>query len=319
MTAHVQSSVDAPNVRGVVIAEAARMLGVPMPTLRSWELRYGIPASSRRSGQHRRYSPAELNALRLMRDEIARGRRAGAAAKTVRELIELEGPIAELINRVLAGAQRLDRKGIRLVLDDAAATLGLATCIDDVMLPALRQVGDWWAIGQCDAAPERVATDAVRSWLDEGAARAPASAIPRPILLACGPVDSHTVGLESLALLLRHAGWPCRLLGTRTPTAALTAAVKERNAAAVVVVSHLATGKRGAVASIEAVADMGVKVFRAGNAFIADSPRHRIPGVYLGTRMGDACALMVQALAPDARPALNPAHRRVRPARPVYG
>ena len=29
--------------RGVPIKDVAQMLGVPMPTLRSWELRYGIP------------------------------------------------------------------------------------------------------------------------------------------------------------------------------------------------------------------------------------------------------------------------------------
>jgi len=47
--------------RGIPITDVARLLGVPMPTLRSWELRYGIPElSGRPSGQHRRYRPDEV-------------------------------------------------------------------------------------------------------------------------------------------------------------------------------------------------------------------------------------------------------------------
>jgi hypothetical protein len=68
--------------RGVPIKDVVQMLGVPMPTLRSWELRYGIPTLGRGPGQHRRYLAEEVNALRLMRDEIARGQHATAAANT---------------------------------------------------------------------------------------------------------------------------------------------------------------------------------------------------------------------------------------------
>ena len=42
---------------------------------------------------------------------------------------------------------------------------------------------------------------------------APAPTRSRPILLACGPHDWHTIGTECLAMLLRYQGWPCRLLG----------------------------------------------------------------------------------------------------------
>ena len=88
------------------ITEASRLLSIPMPTLRSWELRYGIPGGSREPGRHRRYTDQELHALRLMRDEIARGRRAGAAAQTVRSLLGRSGPAGELIEQALAASER---------------------------------------------------------------------------------------------------------------------------------------------------------------------------------------------------------------------
>ena len=290
--------------RGVPIKDVAQILGVPMPTLRSWELRYGIPALSRGRGQHRRYLPDEVNALRLMRDEIARGQPAGAAAESVRRLLGVQGPAQDLILQILKAAERLDAAAIRDRLDDAAATLGLAPSIDDVLLPAMRQIGVWWAIGHCDVMQERMATEAVRAWLDRRSAFAPPPTRPRPILLACGPSDLHTVGLEATAVVLRYQGWPCRVLGARTSTVTLATAAQAAAAAGVVVVSHLATGRIRAVESIRAVSDLGINVFYAGNAFSTPRSRRGVPGHYLGAGIEDACTKLTQALTPtDPEPA----------------
>jgi len=283
--------------RGIPIKDAARILGVPMPTLRSWELRYGVPTFSRGPGQHRRYLPAEVNALRLMRDEIARGHQAAVAAQSVRRLLGGQGPAQDLIHQILTAAERLDAASIRARLDDATATLGLAACIDDVLLPAMRQIGVWWAVGHCDVVQEQMATEAVRSWLDRRSALAPAPTRPRPILLACGPSDLHTIGLESTAALLRNEGWPCRVLGARTSTITIATAARATPVAGVVVVSHLATGRLRAVESIRAVNDVGIAVFYAGNAFSTPRSRRGVPGSYLGGSIEDACAQLTRALA----------------------
>ena len=91
--------------RGVPIKDVAQLLGVPMPTLRSWELRYGIPALSRGPGRHRRYLPEEVNAVRLMRDEIARGQQAGARHWPSGACWVAQGPAQELIHQILAAAE----------------------------------------------------------------------------------------------------------------------------------------------------------------------------------------------------------------------
>ncbi len=291
--------------RGVPINDVAQILGVPMPTLRSWELRYGIPTLSRGPGQHRRYLPDEINALRLMRDEIARGQQAGVAAQSVRRLLGGQGPAQDRIHQILAAAERLDPASIRAVLDETTQALGLAACIDDVLLPAMRQVGVWWAVGHCDVVQERMATEAVRAWLDRSSAFAPAPTRPRPILLACGPSDLHTIGLESTAVLLRYQGWPCRVLGARTSTATIAAAARATSVAGVVVVSHLATGRLRAVESIRAVDELGIPVFYAGNAFTTPRSRRAVPGRYLGVGIEAACAELTRALdAPDAERAV---------------
>lgn len=291
------------DAQGVPITEVARLLGVPMPTLRSWELRYGIPElTGRRPGQHRRYRPDEVNALRLMRDEIARGQQAGLAAESVRQLLGGAGPAQQLIHRILAAAERLDPASIRAGLDEAAATLGLADCLDDVLLPAMRQVGVWWAVGRCDVVHERMATEAARAWLDRRSSLAPAPTRAQSILLACGPSDLHTIGLESTAVLLRYQGWPCRVLGARTPTLTLATAARASAVAGVIVVSHMASGRLRAIESIRAVNDLDIEVFYAGNAFATARSRRGVPGQYLGVRVQDACAQLTRTLAPGDTP-----------------
>jgi MerR family transcriptional regulator, light-induced transcriptional regulator len=282
---------------GLPIAEVSRQLGVPMPTLRSWELRYQMPATVRGAGKHRRYTPAELHGLRLMRDQIARGTRASLAADTVRELLGLAGPAADYIADILAAAERSDPVEVREHLSRAQAALGLSACLDDVLLPAMQQIGLWWQTGRCDVDQEHLTTEAARAWLETLTAYAPPPARPAPIVLACGPTDLHTIGLEALGILLRYQHWTCRLLGARTSIPALTAAIQATDARAVVIVSHINTGRQRAIQSLRETSRRGTAVFYAGNAFTSPRSRRNLPGTYLGTRLQDACHIIDTQLA----------------------
>jgi DNA-binding transcriptional MerR regulator len=279
---------------GVSIAEVSRRLGVPMPTLRSWELRYNIPARTREVGKHRRYSADELHSLRLMRDEIARGTRASLAAQSVRNLLGLTGPAADFVADILEASQRSDPAAVRAHLIRAHTDLGLATCLDDVLMPAMQQVGLWWQNGRCDVEQEHLTTEAARAWLETLMAYAPQPAGPVPIVLACGPTDLHTIGLEAMAILLRHRQRSCRLLGARTSVEALSTAIEASSARTVVIVSHLNTGRLRAIDSLRAAEDLGVQVYYAGNAFSSPRNRRGLPGTYLGLRLKDACTLIVR-------------------------
>ncbi|HEX8099799.1 MAG TPA: MerR family transcriptional regulator [Actinomycetota bacterium] len=60
---------------GASIGEVSALLGIPVPTLRSWERRYGAPRPARTEGGHRRYTEAEVEQLRRIRDGINPGGR----------------------------------------------------------------------------------------------------------------------------------------------------------------------------------------------------------------------------------------------------
>ena len=56
----------AEHANGFSIGELSRRTGVPVPTLRTWENRYGQPRSRRLTGGHRRYDEPAVETVQLM-------------------------------------------------------------------------------------------------------------------------------------------------------------------------------------------------------------------------------------------------------------
>jgi hypothetical protein len=209
-----------------------------------------------------------------------------------------EGTADQLIDRAIKAAHDLDPPGLQAQLARAATVLGVAACVDEVAIPATREMSRLLAIGQCDGAQELMATEVVRTWLNDRDSHAPPPHEIEPILLACGPHDRHTITLEALALLLRLHRWPCRVLGARTTTFTLTIAAQAVDATGVVVISTDVRGRPSAVASLRAVDALGVPVFFTGDAFEPECGRREVPGRFLGTSVQGACALLIETLTP---------------------
>jgi DNA-binding transcriptional MerR regulator/methylmalonyl-CoA mutase cobalamin-binding subunit len=282
----------------LTIQQAAETLDVPAPTIRSWERRYGVPVADRSSGGHRRYTSDQLDRLRSMRDLIARGRRPGEAAALVKAGHSVApGPLVEAF---LQGSRDLASDRITRILEIAGETLGLDRTVDEVLMPAMRQIGELWHAGRLDIAHEHLAANATQVWL---AAFAPPGALrpERPIVLSCGPLDHHTLGLEAIGALLRQRLWDCRMLGARTPVDSLVQAVEATDAAAVVVTCQITAGRLAAVEALRMVERTGAQLFYAGGAFAARRARDGVPGRYLGTSLGQAADLMTDALTGTRR------------------
>jgi methanogenic corrinoid protein MtbC1 len=188
--------------------------------------------------------------------------------------------------------------GVRDRLDHAVRTLGLGACLDNVLFPALREIGLRWQLGRFDIEAERLATEAMRGWLEGLALSAPEPDGSAPLVLTCGPADLHSIGLEALGVLLRHHGRDCRMLGARVPVRALTIAVKANRPSGVVVVSHLRTNRLSATQALRAAAALGPEVFYAGGAFSTARLRRNVPGTHLDANLQSACAVILGTTVP---------------------
>jgi methanogenic corrinoid protein MtbC1 len=228
----------------------------------------------------------------LMRDLIAQGQRAGDAAASVRDLLDDRNPSLARVTALIAAIRTLEPTAVRAELEAAARSLGLAGALDEVVMPSMRQVGSLWASGRCDVGEEHFATEVIRGWLSRVTVFAPTPFETGPVVLACGPRDQHTLGLEALGALLAERRVAVRMLGARTPVRSLVNAVVVSDARAAVVVSSLASQRRSAVESLRAVAETERATFYAGSAFATPQARHGVPGRYLGTSLTEAADLL---------------------------
>lgn len=203
------------------------------------------------------------------------------------------GPIT-VIPDILEAAHTYDIRGMLGLLNRSWSSYGLGTTVDEILMPTMRLVGRLWESGRADVSEEHLATVATQMWLGQVQAAAPVPSRVGTVLLACGPSDQHTLGLECMAALLSERGADCRSLGSAVPTRAVVEAVGRVHPAAMVLVSHSAKGRTGAVRTLNAVAQQGVDTYYAGAAFGNPRDRDSLPGCYLGTRLSDAADLVVE-------------------------
>ncbi|OCC14076.1 MerR family transcriptional regulator [Streptomyces sp. PTY087I2] len=85
---------EAPADGGLTTGAVARLLGVAPTTLRSWDRRYGIGPAAREDGRHRRWTGADIAALRNMCALTSAGLPPAEAARTVLAGASGAGPSA---------------------------------------------------------------------------------------------------------------------------------------------------------------------------------------------------------------------------------
>lgn len=280
----------------MTIGQVSALVGVPVPTLRSWHERYGVAPPARTPGGHRRYGPADVQLLHAMRAAVARGLSAGAAAQAVRAPSAPPDVLLPLLAELLERAAAHDQDGVGEVLDRAEQAVGVDRTLDGLLVPALREIGDRWERGEVDVGVEHLATAAAQRWIARRTAMSTPRRGPAPVLLAAAPDNRHTVALEALGLLLHDRGWPTCQLGADTPVPALLRAVAAVRPQAVVLTAHQVSRRRAAVAALEALTSTGARLWFAGAAF--DSARHRagVPGTWLGRHLPEAADLVTAEL-----------------------
>jgi methanogenic corrinoid protein MtbC1 len=239
----------------------ARRLGVAVTTLRTWHQRYGLGPTEHTPGQHRRYTPQDMDRLQVMRRLTAQGvAPAEAAAWAKRMPIPMDssalptasadaaprdggghtipvgraGPAARGLARA---AMRLDAAGLRDQIEMIISGRGVIRAWEEVILPVLTGIGERYEATQKYIEVEHLLSRSITEALG-AVPRPPSSATPQ-VLLTAADEEQHTLPLEVLAAALAESGVPVRLLGARVPTNALRDAVSRTGPTVVLVWSQM--------------------------------------------------------------------------------
>lgn len=227
------------DVGALRIGEFARRVSVSPELLRAWEARYGLLEPIRSDGGFRLYTAQDAERVARMKRGLDEGlsaaeaaRRALAQARPVQGL----GLLDDAQGGLLSAVRAYDEAAVQAVLDEALAGFALETVLRELILPALREVGDQWERGELEIGQEHFASNIVRERL-LGLGRFWGRGGGPLAILACPPGERHDIGLIAFGLLLRSYGWRILFLGADTPLTTLGQAVATTAPRLVVVAS----------------------------------------------------------------------------------
>jgi DNA-binding transcriptional MerR regulator len=221
-----------------------------------WGRRYGLVASARSAGGHRRYTSADVERLHHMHAAVISGETPAAAAALVLASKERQddaehramttgasrygggfvlalpgaGRAAQGIGRA---ASRLDEIGAREMTLQALHELKTTETWNQVLRPVLVATGMHWQRTGSGIEIEHLLSQAITAAFATYLSQLSEPAQDRPVVLAGGPREDHVLTLLAVRSTLAERGVPVRALGARTPMQALTSTATRIRAAAV--------------------------------------------------------------------------------------
>ncbi len=222
-----------------------RRTGLSADVLRAWEKRYGLVAPGRTESGQRVYSADEVERLVLLAEATRAGhgisRIAALRADELRRLLAVgrrdeQGwtvDPAEVVDRAIENAIRLDATTLESRLRTAALRLGAPRFVEEVAAPLAIELGERWHEGSVRPIHEHVATTVLRSvlaWIAQGIEVAPGA----PLILVTTPVGHrHEIGAWLAASAATLAGWRVIAPGASLPAADIALGARESGARAV--------------------------------------------------------------------------------------
>lgn len=142
-------------------------------------------------------------------------------AKIAPEAIALDAgkPHDRIALRYLAAClEGNPQRAIGLVLQSLDRGLTPGDVYTHTLLPAVREIGQLWHVGDVSIAEERLVSETTRDLMTLIAAKyAPAETTGPALLAAAVATNAHDIGLRAAVDLFRIAGWRCLFLGANIP------------------------------------------------------------------------------------------------------
>ena len=218
----------------LTVAAVARRIGVAPATLRTWARRYGLGPSEHQEGEHRRYCPADLAKLTMMRRLIVAGvapADAAEQAKNFKGEVKLRKIVRELevredvVDALFKALQSFDQNFVETTLNHELDEYGVEAAWADVIVPTLFLIGEEWENFQKGIEIEHLFSEILKRTLHNRVVELKKPLNARPVLLAAVGEELHSLPLHALAAALCQRNVETYVLGPRTPLSALSAMV----------------------------------------------------------------------------------------------
>ncbi len=266
------------DLRCLTTREVARLCRVSDATVKRWE-EAGLIKSERTNGGHRRFRADEI--ARFQRDQVlglkqSHGDESIYISQTRRR--RSSEPVS-LFQSLVAGSEE---EAANFILKALINGTDLVKIFDDMISPAMRQVGEMWLRGELSVAQEHLATRAAHSAVNKLRAAAPVPRITGELAF-CAALegDYHELPTHLAQITIESRGWEVMNFGANTPLFSLGEEVIYHSPEAICIsvsfLGDLDRLSRDYKLFREQVAKLGIPVIIGGRIFENDDIRRRFP------------------------------------------
>jgi MerR family transcriptional regulator, light-induced transcriptional regulator len=237
--------IDDNDTRMLSIGQVVARLHSQYPDVSPSSLRFlereGLVEPHRTPGGHRLFSEKHINQIRRIKE----WQRERLSLAEIRERLEAANALpdhAELGHTFVELASSGDApKARRTILSAYEAGMPFSEIYDDVLRPALYEVGQRWVNGELTIVQEHEITAIVRDLIGELSSHTQRPDEPAEIILAaCVAGETHDLGLRMVSHLLETEGHVVHFLGANVPPDSILDGIRMRNATAVLLSTTIA-------------------------------------------------------------------------------
>jgi MerR family transcriptional regulator, light-induced transcriptional regulator len=227
--------VDFPDTPKYSIKVVSNQTGIRTVTLRAWERRHEVLNPHRTENRYRLYSERDVAILRWIKSRVDNGipisnaanelhsmMREGAWPEAVPPLSGIQtvtnSPPPDQYSRQLYQALiRHDESLANDLLREAHGIFDLGSICNDIITPALVQIGEAWYRGEIRITTEHFASAYIRGRLLSLLQAYPSRKNAPYILCGCAPTEQHEIGALMLSVMLRSKSFRVEFLGPDVP------------------------------------------------------------------------------------------------------
>lgn len=317
------------NIKAVVNAT-----GISSSTLRAWERRYQVTQPQRSESGYRLYSDRDIILIRWLKTQVDNGMAISQVVAWLEKLTAEAGSLARvqlpgspenrpermplvtqhmairdyasLQQELLQALMQFDEESAEAILGEAFALYPVELVGERLIAPVLIEVGERWHRGEINVTHEHFATAYLQQRLAAILRTIPITGGESLIWVGCAPNEEHEIGAILLTIYLRRAGYQVQYIGKNLPQTDLSAQVKERQPAMVL----LSATTESAVTALKEVAqalsrlDGRRPIIGYGGRLFQKQPelRNEIPGIYMGDTALEAIESTHELLGPGQIP-----------------
>jgi methanogenic corrinoid protein MtbC1 len=301
--------VDLPDEPKFTIKNVASQTGIRPVTLRAWERRHEVLNPHRADNRYRLYSERDVAILRWLKNRVDEGISISSAVNELRSLTSNNNwpeaiPAAPAPTQALSDTPpdhyadllfnalvKHDESRAGDLLKEVHARFDLLTVCQEILVPALREIGEAWYRGEIRVTTEHFASAYLRGKLLSLLQAYPSRRGSPLILIGCAPMEQHELGSLMLAVLIRSEGYRIEYLGPDIPIEDLADYASYENPGMIILSATSEYSAREMRRMQELLKNnRSEPIFGyGGRAFdLQPNLRKEIPGVYLGSTLGAA-------------------------------